>query len=159
MWGLYFPPQTFNCLFCIGVELMNNVVVASGEQWRDSDICIHVSILPWTLLPSMLPRNTEQSSMCSIIGPCWLSILFIFNFEASVYFSSVSYIQFSSVQLLSHVDSCNPMDSSTPGFPVHHQLPELAQTHVHQGGDAIQPSHPLLPPSLPTFNLSRHQGL
>ena len=43
---------------------------------------------------------------------------------------------------------CNPMDWSTPGFPVHHQLPELTQTHVHQISDAIQPSHPLLSPSL-----------
>ena len=51
------------------------------------------------------------------------------------------------------------MDCSTPGFPVHHQLPELAQTHVHRVGDAIQPSHPLLSPSPPAFNLSHHQGL
>ena len=50
------------------------------------------------------------------------------------------------------------MDCSTPGFPVHHQLPELAQTHVHRVGDAIQPSHPLLSLS-PAFNLSQHQGL
>ena len=53
---------------------------------------------------------------------------------------------------------CNPMDCSTPGFPVHHQIPELAQTHGHQVGDAIQPSHPLSSPS-PAFNLSHHQGL
>jgi len=46
-----------------------------------------------------------------------------------------------------------------PGLPVHHQLLELTQTHVHWVGDAIQPSHPLLSPSLPTFNLSQHQGL
>ena len=52
----------------------------------------------------------------------------------------------------------NPMDSSTPGFPVHHLL-EFAQTHVHRVGDAIQPSHPLLSPSPPTFDLSQHQGL
>ena len=51
------------------------------------------------------------------------------------------------------------MDCRTPGFPVHHQLPELAQTHVHRVGDAIQPSHPLSCPSPPVFNLSRHQGL
>ena len=50
------------------------------------------------------------------------------------------------------------MDCSTPGFPVHHQLPELAQTHVHWVGDTILPSHPLLSPS-PAFNLSQHQGL
>ena len=51
------------------------------------------------------------------------------------------------------------MDCSTPGFPVHHQPPELAQTHVHRFGDAIQPSHPLSSPSPPAFNLSQHQGL
>ena len=59
----------------------------------------------------------------------------------------------SSVQLLSHIRLCNPMDCSTPGLPLHRQLPELAQTHAHRVGDAIQPSHPLSFPSLPTFNL------
>ena len=59
----------------------------------------------------------------------------------------------------SHVQLCNPMDCSTPGFPVHHQLLELAQTHVHRVSEAIQPSHPLSSPSLPAFNLSQHQGL
>ena len=54
---------------------------------------------------------------------------------------------------------CNPMDCSMPGFPVHHQLPELTQTHVHWVGDAIQPSPPLSSPSPPTFNLSQHQYL
>ena len=51
------------------------------------------------------------------------------------------------------------MDCSTPGFPVEHQLPELAQTHVHGVGDAIQSSHPLSSPSPPAFNLFQHQGL
>ena len=51
------------------------------------------------------------------------------------------------------------MDCSTPGLPVHHQLRELTQTHVHCVGDAIQPSHPLLSPSPPAFNPSQHQGL
>ena len=55
---------------------------------------------------------------------------------------------------------CDPMDCSTPCFPIHHQLPELAQTHqVHQVRDVIQPSHPLLSPSTPAFNLSQHQVL
>ena len=53
----------------------------------------------------------------------------------------------------------NPMEYSTPGFPVLNQLPELTQTHVHRCGDAIQPFHPLSSPSTPTFNLSKHQGL
>ena len=51
------------------------------------------------------------------------------------------------------------MDCSTPGLPVHHQLPELTQTHVHRVSDAIQPSYPLSSPSPPAFNLSQHQGL
>ena len=54
---------------------------------------------------------------------------------------------------------CNPMDYSTPRLPVHHQFPELAQTHNHRVGDVIQPPHPLSSPSPPTFNLSQHQGL
>ena len=51
------------------------------------------------------------------------------------------------------------MNCSMPGLPVHHQLPEFTQTHVHKVGDAIQPSHPLSSPSSPTFNFSQHQGL
>ena len=54
---------------------------------------------------------------------------------------------------------CDPIACSTPGFPVHHQLPELTQTHVHQVSDAIQPSHPLSCSSPPAVNLSQHQGL
>ena len=67
-------------------------------------------------------------------------------------------VQFSSVAQ-SCPTLCNPMDCSKPGFLVHHQLPEFTQTHVHLVGDAIQPSHPLLSHSLPTFNLSQHQRL
>ena len=67
-------------------------------------------------------------------------------------------VQFSSV-----AQSCltlsDHMDCSMPGLPIHHQLPELAQTHVHQVSDATQPSHPLSSPSPPAFRLSHHQGL
>ena len=65
-----------------------------------------------------------------------------------------------SVQSLSRIVQlfATPL-TSMPGFPVHHQLLELAQTHVHQVSDAIQPSHPLSSPSPPGFNLSQHQGL
>ena len=67
------------------------------------------------------------------------------------------------VQLSSVTQSCltlcDPMNSSTPGLPVHHQLPEFTQTHVHQGGHAIQPSHPLLSPFPPAPNPSQHQSL
>ena len=68
---------------------------------------------------------------------------------------------FSSVQF--SPQSCptlgNPMNCSMPGLPVHHQLPEFTQTHVHRVGDAIQPSHPLSSPSPPAPNLSQHQSL
>ena len=71
--------------------------------------------------------------------------------------------QFSSVQL-SSVDQlcptlCDPMNRRMPGLPVHHQLPEFIQTHIHQVGDAIQPAHPLSSPSPPAPNPSQHQGL
>ena len=66
--------------------------------------------------------------------------------------------QFSSVAQ-SCPTRCNPMDCSMPGLPIHHQLLEPTQTHVHRVSDAIQPSHPLSSPSPPTFNLSEHLGL
>ena len=67
-------------------------------------------------------------------------------------------VQFSSVAQL-HLTPCNPMNRSTPGLPVHHQLLEFTHTHVHQVGDAIQPSHPLSSPSPPAPNPSQHQSL
>ena len=66
---------------------------------------------------------------------------------------SATSIQFSHLV----ITLCNPVDCSTPGLPVHHQLPEPIQTHVHRISDAIQPSHRLSSPS-PAFNLSQHQG-
>ena len=66
----------------------------------------------------------------------------------------LSVVQFSCVRLF-----VTPMNRSTPGLPVHHQLPESTQTHVHFVGDVIQPSHPLSSPSPPALNLSQHQGL
>ena len=66
--------------------------------------------------------------------------------------------QFSSIVQLC-LTLCDPTDCSTPGLPVHHQLLELTQIHVHWVGDAIQLSHPLSSPSPPTFNLFQHQGL
>ena len=67
-------------------------------------------------------------------------------------------VQFSSVAQ-SCLTLCDPMDCSTPSLPVHCQLPEFTQTHVHWVGDAMQPSLPMSSPSPPAFNLSQHQGL
>ena len=72
--------------------------------------------------------------------------------------SDMTSVQFSSVAQ-SCPTLCDPMNRSTPGLPVHHQLPEFTQTHVHRVGDAIQPSHPLLSPFPPAPNPSQHQSL
>ena len=71
---------------------------------------------------------------------------------------TTSLYQFSSVAQ-SCPTLCDPMNSSTPGLPVHHQLLEFTQTHVHRVGDVIQPSQPLSSPSTPDPNPSQHQGL
>ena len=109
------------------------------------------SILAWRILwteGGMFIHNLpiqKFSSECCIVNYIWPTLVF----------------QFSSVQSLNQSCSthCNPMDCGMPGFPVHHQLLELAQTHVQWVGDAIQPPHPLLSPSSLAFNLSQHQGL
>ena len=67
-------------------------------------------------------------------------------------------VQFNSVTLSCPI-LCDPMNHSSPGLPVHHQLLEFTQTHVHRVSDAIQPSHPLSAPSPPAPNPSKHQGL
>ena len=72
--------------------------------------------------------------------------------------STLGVFQISSV-VQSCQTHCEPMEWNTPGLPVHHQLPEFTQTHVHWVGDAIQPSHPLPYPPPPALNLSQHQGL
>ena len=74
------------------------------------------------------------------------------------FFLKKSSVQFSPVAQ-SCPTLCDPMNSSTPGLPVHHDLPEFTQTHVHQVGDAIQPSHPPSSPSPPAPNPSQHQSL
>ena len=81
-----------------------------------------------------------------------------YNYDCNFFFAFLKL--FSSVQSFSHIRLFGTsMDCSMPGLPVHHQLLELTQTHVHGVGDAIQPSHPLSSPSPPAFNLFPHQGL
>ena len=74
-----------------------------------------------------------------------------------IHVSPPSWVQFSSVAQLCPT-LCDPMNCSTPGLPVHYQLPEFTQTHVHRVSDAIQPSHPLLSPFPPAPNPSQHQS-
>ena len=82
-----------------------------------------------------------------------LLIFLVYKVDATI----ITY-QFSSVAQ-SCLTLCDPVNHSTPGLPVHHQLQEFPQTHVHWVGDVIQPSHPLASPSPPVLNLSQHQGL
>ena len=97
----------------------------------------------------LVNRNSLFSSIPT--QPLTATILSVYEFD---------YSQFSSVQSLSCVWLfCDPMNRSTPDLPVHHQLPEFTQTHVHQVSDAIQPPHPLSSPSPPAPNPSQHQGL
>ena len=88
-------------------------------------------------------------------------LFFGFSLQYSLLFCSLSHcvssVQFSSVTL-SCPTFCDPVDCSTPGLPVHHQLPEFTQNHFPPVGDGIQPSHPLSSTS-PALNLSQHQGL
>ena len=93
------------------------------------------------LQPTSLLRPWDFPGMSTVVGcHCLLSVQF-------------------SLVAQSCPTLCDPMNRSTPGLPVHHQLPEFTQTHVHQVGDAIQPSHPLPSPSPPALNPSQHQGL
>ena len=113
------------------------------------------------------PRPCYSLSFPPFLGRwlCCSSLPYSFWLYFSLYFPSCSHCRVGANYLVHHcgfssvIQSCptlcDPMGCSTPGFPVHHQLPELTQTHVHWVGDAIQPSHP----SPPAFNHSQHQGL
>ena len=90
-------------------------------------------------------RDLKQQSKCNELFLEWHAFPF-----SSVQFSSVTH------SCLTH---CNPMNRSTPGLTVHHQLPGSTQTNAHCVGDVIQPPYPLLSPSPPVFNISQHQGL
>ena len=124
---------------------------------------------PLALFIVMLSKAhlTSHSSMSGsrwVITPSWLSgsrRSFLYSFI--VYSSHFFLISSASVQFSSVAQSCptfcEPTNHRTPGLPVHHQLPEFIQTHVHWVEGAIQPSHPLSAPSPPALNLSQHQGL
>ena len=102
-----------------------------------------------SLLQGIFPNQELNQGL-----PHWRWILY----QLSLSILRLWYHQFSSVTQ-SCPTLCDPMNRSTPGLPVHHQLPELTQTHVHRVGDAIQPSHPRSSPFPPAPNPSQHQSL
>ena len=113
----------------------------------------------WDKEPFRIPRiNLTLNSLT------YENLLFqIFINYLNIYFKNCNV--FGILRLISSVQSficvrlCNPMNRSTLGLPVYHQLPEFTQTHAHQVGDALQPSHPLSSPSPPALSPSLHQGL
>ena len=109
--------------------------------------------LGWAVKSVKKQQNPMDNGFTVRVNKCHMHWAALSNF---VCFSS---IQFSSVQSLSRVQLCDPMNHSSPGLPVHHQLLEFTQTHAHRISDAIQPSHPLSSPSPPAPNPSQHQGL
>ena len=113
-------------------------------------------VFPILLFFSISLHWTLRKTFLSLLAILWNSAFRWISLSFSLLpFSSV---QFSSVAQ-SCLTLCDPMNHSTPGLPVHQQLPESTQTHVHRLSDAIQPSHPLLSPFPPAFNLFQHQGL
>ena len=104
-------------------------------------------------LKSLLQHHNFLKFIFLLKDNCFTEFYFLSNLnmnQPSAQFSSVAQ---------SCPTLCDPMNHSTPGFPVHHQLPEFTQTHVHRVGDATQPSHPLSSPYPPAPNPSKHQGL
>ena len=101
----------------------------------------------------------HETYVFGFLSGIWLQVevLSLYYWETSILSIRLS-VQFSSVAQ-SCLTLCNPMNRSMPGLPVHHQLPESTQNHVHWVSDAIQLSHPLSSPSSPALNLSQHQGL
>ena len=124
------------------------------------------SAFSWKNSVSLCPASscTPRSNLPVISGVSWLpTFAFQFPIMKSTSFGVLrsrscrsSSVQFSSVAQ-SCPTLCDPMNCSMPGLPVHHQLPEFTQTHVHRGSDAIQPSHPLSSPSPLAPNPSQHQ--
>ena len=108
------------------------------------------------LLPAIhcgIIRKSQDMETTWVSSNRWMdkeNVMYIHTKKYSVQFSSVTQ---------SCPTLCIPTNRSMPGLPVHHQLPEFTQTHIHQVGDAIQPSHPLLSPSPPASNPSQHQSL
>ena len=145
------------------------------EHFRRDDLqCLKCLCEKYFVYTSGISKNSLLHSLFeenfSNLVDIWASGLFIGlhlsgkkSFTVLMYllcyiYSSSFGFQFSSVTQ-SFPTLCNPMNCSTPGLPVHHQLPEFTQTRVHRVSDAIQPSHPLSSPSPPAPNPSQHQSL
>ena len=142
----------FLCLFALWMSYLETCLFRSSDHfWLDFflDIELH------ELYVNLGDESLVNSIICEYFLPfCKLPFHFVCGFKKG---------SFTKHQIRSVAQSCltlcDPMNCSTPGLPVPHQLPEFTQTQVHQVSDAIQPSHPLSYPSPPAPNPSQHQGL
>ena len=136
------------------------------------DFCVVFSFFPphlffFNFYWRVVDLQCCASFRCMQIDPLFIYIYLLFSrfFPHIGHYRVLSRVPYAGqlVQFRSVAQSCptlcDPMNRSTPGLPVHHQLPEFTQTHVHRVSDAIQPSHPLSSPSLLTPSPSQHQGL
>ena len=151
-----FVKETFRLIYIISLK-SESCIVVSTSLWP------HGLYGPWNS-----GQNTGVGSLSLLQGifptqgsnpvfPYCRQILYQLSHNRSPY-TSFSSVQFSSV--IQYCPTlCDPMNHSTTGLPVHHQLPESTETHVNRVGDAIQPSHLLSSTSLPALNLSQNQGL
>ena len=139
------------------LKKINDFASSVGHSHQDTSRwawCVHREQM---FLPALTSRG-HAWRLC-LLNPCSLednSRVHLCSFAQMLEHLNWVTVQYSSSVMS---NSLWPHDCSMPGLPVHHQLPEFTQTHVHWVGDAIQPSHPLSSPSPPAFNLSQHQGL
>ena len=129
-----------------------NIVLQKSPLWTGF-LFSYLQVCPQNIVSLLVNRR----------DPCSFYFLFFHKGGWLIFGETLSFLRIrlglgGGVKLLSRVWLCDPMDGSVPGFPVHHQLPELAQTHVHWVSDAIQPSHPLSSPSPPALSRSQHPG-
>ena len=143
----YFEKQMTGWIWPVGIVCRPYPAALGNNQSLLSQV-VGPDLGPWT----DICVSAEIMKAC---GQCFSFSVFDTLLAEKLCWNSV---QFSSVTQLCPA-LCNPMNRSTPGLPVHHELPEFNQTHVHWVGDAIQTSHPLSSPSPPAPNPSQHQGL
>ena len=144
------PPNHF--ILCHPLLLLPSIF--PNDRVFSSELALHIRWLKnWSFSFSISPSSEYSGLISSRMN--WLDLLCCTPTQTLLTFSSV---QFSSVTQLC-LTLCDPMNRSTPGLPVHHQLLESTQIHVHWVADAIEPSHPLSSPSPPAPNPSQHQGL
>ena len=157
----------------LGQSFVGSLLLSPGSWWTQGSVCALQESISESFVSSgslhggvdgdLFQGRLCHTQLCCTQSPCPCGSPLLTRTstgDAQTQFVLITQSKaFHLVLLLSHVRLCNPMNRNTPGLPVHYQLPESTQTHVHWIGESIKPSHPLLSPSPPALNLSQHQGL